>query len=92
MKERVFESWRAERKRGAIAWIVKSTIIATSLYILFHVIIGYPSSEAASISDFIKQEIVMYLIFPCIMFFLNWGTWLYRESQFKKERIRQNLG
>ncbi len=92
MKERIFESWRAERKHGAIAWIIKSTIIATSLYILFHVVIGYPSSEAVSILDFINQEIVMYLIFPCIMFFLNWGTWLYRESQFKKERIRRNLG
>ena len=60
-------------------------------FIVFNILINYPSSDAESVVMYVKANVVEYFIFPCLMFFVNWGIWLHRESKFKVELQRRNV-
>ncbi|MDA0149627.1 hypothetical protein OH461_14615 [Vibrio sp. LaRot3] len=61
-----------------------------SAFIVFNILFNYPSSDAESVLMYVKAHVVEYLIFPCLMLFVNWGIWLHRESKFKAELQRRN--
>jgi ABC-type uncharacterized transport system fused permease/ATPase subunit len=91
MNKRTFEYWSKVREQGGLAWIFRTTFIISVVYVGFNLLFNYPSSDAPSFIDFIKQQGLNYVIFPCLMFFFNWGLWLYRESKYKEELKRKNI-
>ncbi len=91
MNERLFEYWSKARKHGGLTWILKKTLTISALFVVFHTLLNYPSSDVVSIFAYFKQEAAIYVIFPSLMFFVNWGIWLYRESKFKEEIKRRNV-
>lgn len=91
MNERLFEYWRKARKHGGLIWIFKNTLTISALFVVFHTLFNYLSSDAVSIFVYLQQEAAIYVVFPSLMFFVNWGIWLYRESKFKEELKRRNV-
>lgn len=91
MNDRLFEYWSKVRTHGGLTWIFRNTLTMSALCAAFHTLFNYPSSDAVNVFAYIQQEVVVYVIFPCIMFFVNWGIWLHRESKFKDEIKRRNV-
>ncbi|HAS8515383.1 TPA: hypothetical protein I7748_21335 [Vibrio vulnificus] len=91
MDDKQFEYWKAARKQGCLVWVLKSTLAMAVALIVFNILINYPSSDAKSLLMYIQANAVEYSIFPCLMFFVNWGFWLHRESKFKVELQQRNV-
>ncbi|HCM1426332.1 TPA: hypothetical protein N2909_002611 [Vibrio parahaemolyticus] len=90
MQDKQFEYWSKARKQGGLAWIFKNTVGTTIAFVVFHILFNYPSSDAENVLMYMQANIAEYSIFPCLMFFVNWGFWLHRESKFKVELQRRN--
>lgn len=90
MSDKYFEYWKNARKQGFLVWTFKNTAIMSVAYIVFNILAHYLSSPAESILIYVQENIPEYAIIPCIMFFVNWGVWIYRESKFKAESQRRN--
>ncbi|HFQ5080282.1 TPA: hypothetical protein ACGUUY_004350 [Vibrio vulnificus] len=91
MNDQYFEYWSKARKQGFLPWALKSTAVMAVAFIVFNILINYPSSEADNVLMYVQANVLEYSIFPCLMFFVNWGFWLYRESKFKAELQRRNV-
>ncbi len=91
MKDKQFEYWQKVREQGCLSWVLKNTAGVAIAFILFNIMFNYPSSNAESVLIYIQTKVVEYSIFPCLMFFVNWGFWLHRESRFRVELERRNV-
>ncbi|EIJ0971140.1 hypothetical protein LH716_004228 [Vibrio vulnificus] len=91
MNDRTFRYWGEVRKKGCLTWVFRSTLIISIVYIGFSILFNYPSSGSSNFIDFLKDEGLVYVTFPCLMFFFNWGLWLYRESKYKQELERRDV-
>ncbi len=91
MNDKYFTYWSKVRKQGFLVWSLKSTAVMAVAFIVFNILINYPSSDVESVLMYVKANVVQYSLFPCLMFFVNWGIWLHRESKFKVELQRRNV-
>ncbi len=91
MNERTFQYWSKARSKGCLAWVFRNTFITSVVYIGFSILFNYPSSNEPTFIDFLKEESLVYVTFPCLMFFFNWGLWLYRENKYSKELARRDV-
>ncbi len=91
MNDKYFSHWSKVRKQGFLAWALKSTAVMAVAFIVFNILINYSSSDAESVLMYVKANVVEYSIFLCLMFFVNWGIWLHRESKYKVELQRRNV-
>lgn len=71
MNDKYFTYWSKVRKQGFLVWAIKSTVVMAVAFIVFNILINYPSSDVESVSMYVKANVVQYSLFPCLMLFVN---------------------
>ncbi|CAM2929222.1 hypothetical protein [Vibrio rarus] len=92
MNDKVFQVWQKKREQGFFPWLYKSTLAAVIFYVVFNIAFQYSAFSQMGALPFFKSQLENYGLFAVMMLIANGALWLYRESSYKKEVSRRNIG